>query len=373
MSKRDYYEVLGVSKGTPVDEIKKAYRKVAIKYHPDKNPGNPEAEEKFKEAAEAYDVLSDDQKRSRYDQFGHEAAQGGFGGGGGGFSNFEDIFSNFGDIFGGMGGGGRSRRQAGPPDGADLQVKIPLTLKEIAEGVSKKIKIKRYRRCKSCSGEGGTGKQTCGTCKGSGQVRRVTQSLFGQMVNVAACPTCSGQGYTLQNSCKSCSGEGRIREENTIDIKIPAGVAEGQYIQLRGEGDVGPRGGAAGDIVAFIVEKEDDFFVRDGSDLHCEVKVAYTKLVLGGTQRVAAIDGQEIELKIDSGTQVNKQFRVSGKGLPAVNSSRKGDMYVKISVDVPEKINSKEKELFEELRRLQSEGEEKKEGSILDSVKNLFS
>ncbi len=376
MSKRDFYDILGVSKDADKAELKRAYKKLATKNHPDKNPGDDAAEERFKEAAEAYDVLSDDSKKANYDRFGHDAP-GGFGGGGGGFGggSMDDIFSQFGDIFGGgFGGGGRRQRgPAGPPPGKDLQVRLTLDLKEIAEGVTKKIKIKRHRSCDSCAGAGGTGKSICSTCAGQGQVRQMTQSLFGQMVNVTTCPTCQGSGNTIKDRCGSCAGEGRVREESTISIKVPPGVAEGNYLTLRGEGDAGRMGGAAGDIIAVIHEKEDGFYVRDGADLHCEVKVPYHKLVLGGKQRIPTLF-YLVEIKIAAGTQPAQKFRIRDKGLPEVNHSQyKGSLYVKINVLVPEKLSSEEKDLIVQLAEVQSEEDSAREKSFFDSFKDLFS
>lgn len=375
MSKRDFYDILGVSKDADKAELKRAYKKLAIKNHPDKNPGDDAAEERFKEAAEAYDVLSDDSKKANYDRFGHDAP-GGFGGGGGGFGggSMDDIFSQFGDIFGGgFGGGRRQRGPAGPPPGKDLQVRLTLDLKEIAEGITKKIKIKRHRSCGSCAGAGGNGKSTCSTCAGQGQVRQMTQSLFGQMVNVTTCPTCQGSGNSIKDRCGSCSGEGRVREESTISIKVPPGVAEGNYLTLRGEGDSGRMGGAAGDIIAVIHEKEDGFYVRDGADLHCEVKVPYHKLVLGGKQRIPTLF-DEVQIKIAAGTQPAQKFRIRDKGLPEVNHSQyKGSLYVKINVLVPEKLSSEEKDLIVQLAEVQSEEDSAREKSFFDSFKDLFS
>lgn len=376
MSKRDFYEILGVGKSADKNELKRAYKKLAIKYHPDKNPDNKEAEEKFKEAAEAYDVLSDDQKRANYDRFGHDAPGGFGGGGGGGFQGMDDIFSHFGDIFGDFGfsnGGGRRRRgPQGPPPGKDLQIRLTLTLKEIAEGVTKKVKIKRQRSCGSCAGAGGTGKSTCSTCGGQGQVRQMTQSLFGQMVNVTTCPTCQGSGSSIKDRCGSCAGEGRVKEESTIEIKVPAGVAEGNYLTLRGEGDAGRMGGPAGDIIAVIHEKEDGFYQRDGADLHCEVKVPYTKLVLGGKVKIPTLH-EDVEIKVAAGTQPGQKFRIRDKGLPELNASFKGSLYVKIDVLVPEKLSSEERDLIEKLAELQQEGEKEREKSFFESFKELFS
>ncbi len=373
MSKRDYYEVLGVSKDASTADIKRSYKKLAIKYHPDKNPGNDAAEESFKEAAEAYDTLSDQQKKANYDRFGHDAPNMGGGGGGfsGGFGGFEDIFSSFGDVF--NDGRGRKRGPSGPPPGQDLQIKIALNLKEIAEGVEKTVKIKRHRKCGSCNGLGGTNPKNCGTCSGTGQVRQVTQSLFGQMVNVVSCSSCAGTGKTYSQSCSSCHGDGRIRESSTIKVKIPAGVNEGNYLTLRGEGDIGRRGGAAGDLIAVIVEKQDDFFERDGNDIHCEVQVPFTKLILGGSIRVPTLY-DEISLKIQPGTQPGKVFKVRSKGLPQVNRTHVvGDFFITIQAKVPTKVSQKEKDIYEELAKIQAESLEKEEKSFFDSIKGIFS
>ena len=376
-TKRDYYEILGVSKDASADEIKRAYKKMAIKFHPDKNPGDKVAEDKFKEAAEAYDVLSDDKKRQQYDRFGHDMP--GMGGGGGqGFSSFEDIFSHFGDIFGdfgfggGMGGGRRSQRRSGPPKGRDLQIKVALTLKEIADGTTKKVRIRRAKVCPDCAGHGGTGVKTCHVCQGQGQVRRVSQSLFGQMVNVTTCPECNGSGEVISSKCKTCSGEGRVQTENTIDIKIPAGVSEGNYLNLRGEGDVGQRGGPAGDLIVMISEKKDDFFTREGSHLHCELDIPVFKLALGGTVRVPTLDG-EVNIKIAAGTQPGRKFRIKEQGLPDVNSRMKGDLYVEINAHIPESLSTRERQLYEELASLQKEQEEQREETIFQKVKSFFS
>jgi len=356
-SKRDYYEILGVSKDASVDAIKSAYKKLAIKYHPDKNPGDKEAEEKFKEASEAYGVLSDSEKRAQYDRFGHAGMNGGGGfGGAQGFSNFEDIFSAFGDIFGGgfggMGGGRGSRGRSGPPRGADLQVQLTLTLNEIATGVTKKIQLKRQGRCKTCDGAGGTGKQACGTCGGQGQVRRVQNSFFGQVVNVTTCPDCAGQGQRIKSPCKDCHGQGRRQEEVTIPIEIPPGIEEGQYLTMRGEGHRGPNGGAAGDLIVILHEARDERFERRGLDLHAEAAMPYTTAALGGAIRVATLEGV-VELKIPAGTQSGKLMRLRGKGLPELHGGARGDLYVKVDVSVPEKVSGREAELLKELRQIE--------------------
>lgn len=380
MSKRDYYEILGVEKNASADEIKRAYKKLAIKYHPDKNPGDKEAENKFKEAAEAYDVLSDDKKKAQYDRFGHEGLNsGGFSGGfsGGGFS-FEDIFTHFGDIFSDMGGGfsfgggGRASRSRGPAPGEDLQISVALTLKEIAEGCVKKVRIKRQKVCPDCNGKGGSGMKTCPTCNGKGQVRRRMHSIFGEMVNVATCPDCNGTGESITNKCRTCAGQKRVKTEDTIEVKIPAGVASGNYIKLRGEGNASAHGGAAGSLIVHIEEKNDNFFVRDGQNLFCKVAVPVYRLALGGEQRVPTLYG-EIKVKIAAGFQPGTQLRVRGQGLPGYNSDYKGDLFVEVQAHIPESLSSKEKSHYEELSKLGQEQDEKREKSLFDRIKNFFS
>ena len=381
MAKRDYYEVLGVSKDASEDQIKGAYKKMAIKYHPDKNPGDKKAEELFKEAAEAYDVLRDSQKRAQYDRFGHQAFEGPQGGGGGyqggGFSNFEDIFSRFGDIFGddafgGMfgGGGRRSRGGSGAQRGQDLQIKVRLSLKEIYEGTTKKIKVRRMDHCHACDGVGGKGKKTCPTCGGQGQVRQISQSLFGQMINVVTCPKCGGMGSTFETACPTCDGTGLERKEVTLSVNIPAGVAEGNYLTLRGEGNKGPRKGPAGDLLVVISEEDDPIFRREGANLYCEVRMPFTTAALGGLVRIPTIEA-EVDLKIPAGTQGGKVFVLRGKGLPELQSRGKGDLFVRSAVRVPEKLSPKQKELLEELRTCEEgTGSEK---TFFDKVKDIFS
>ena len=377
--KRDYYEVLGVGKDASADEIKHAYKKLAIKYHPDKNPGDKEAEEKFKEAAEAYDVLSNPEKRKNYDQFGFNAPGGGFGGGGfGGFGggfDINDIFSQFGDIFGGgfgFGGGGRGRRKAGPPRGNDLQIKIALSYKEIFEGCTKKVRLKRYAPCTECNGKGGSGVSDCSTCHGTGRVRRSTGGFF-QMISESACPTCGGMGEVIANPCSHCRGEGRVQENEEIAVKIPAGVSEGQYLNLRGEGNCGPRGGASGDLLAVIAEKQDDFYTRDGDDLHCEIKVPVHKLILGGTQRIPTLDGDEIAIKIAAGTQSGSILRLREQGLwPLKKQGDRGSLYVNIGVEIPKDLSREEKELYQKLAEIRKDKETAQEESFLEKMKNLF-
>src|SRR5574344_128980 len=354
--KRDYYEVLGVAKTASAEEIKHAYKKLAIKYHPDKNPGNKEAEEKFKEAAEAYEVLSDPQKRSNYDQFGHDMPGAGGFSGGQGFSSFEDIFSQFGDIFGGGGfggfsGGGRrssSRRKSGPPRGQDLQIKIALSYKEILEGVTKKVRSKRYAPCTDCNGKGGS--------------------------DVKTCPNCHGTGEKIAHPCSHCHGEGRIIEEETISIKIPQGVAEGQYLNLRGEGHCGPNGGPSGDLLVVIAEKKDSFYTRDGEDLHCSIDVPIHKLALGGTQRIPTLDGGEVSIKIAAGTQPGSTFRLREQGLPPLNGKGdRGNLFVEVKAQIPTDLSAREKELYKELAEIRKDKETAQEESLLSKVKSFFS
>lgn len=376
--KRDYYEVLGVAKSASADEIKHAYKNLAIKYHPDKNPGNKEAEEKFKEAAEAYEVLSDPKKRAQYDQFGH-AMPGGAGGTGGfgGFSgsNFEDIFSQFGDIFGGgFGGFGRSSKSSrqGPPRGQDLQIRIALSYKEILAGATKKVRLKRYAPCTECAGRGGSDVKTCPTCHGTGRIQRVTRSFF-QMVSESACPDCGGLGEVIGKPCSVCHGEGRNLEEETISIKIPVGISEGQYLTLRGEGHAGPRGGASGDLLVVITEKKDDFYTREGDDLHCSIDIPVYRLALGGTQRIPTLEGGEISIKIQAGTQPGSVFRLKEQGLPPLNGKSRGNLFVEVNAAIPTDLSSKEKDLYRQLAELRKDKDSAKENSLLEKVKGFFS
>ena len=358
MSKRDYYEVLEVAKTATVEEIKKAYRKKAIQYHPDKNPGDKEAEEKFKEAAEAYEVLSDPDKRSRYDQFGHQGVNGGFGGGfGGGGMSMEDIFSHFGDIFGGSfggfggfsSGGSRSRRRTNR--GSDLRVKVKLTLKEIATGVEKKIKVKKYVSCKACNGTGaekGTSYTTCSTCNGSGVVTRVQQTILGAMQSTTTCPTCGGEGRIITKKCPACNGEGVRLEEEVITLNIPAGVADGMQLSMSGKGNAARHGGVNGDLLILIEEEPHPELLRDENDLIYNLLLNFSTAALGGTVEVPTIDGKA-KVKIDAGTQPGKVLRLRGKGLPSVNRYGVGDLLVNVSVYVPESLNTEEKRTIEKL------------------------
>jgi molecular chaperone DnaJ len=356
MSKRDYYEVLGVSKGASAEEIKKAYRQKAIQYHPDKNPGDKESEEKFKEAAEAYEVLSNPEKKQRYDQFGHAGV-----GGNQGFSgqnmNMDDIFSMFGDVFGGhfgggfggFGGGSRGRQQR-VNRGQNLRVKVKLNLQEIAKGAEKKIKVKKYVSCESCSGTGAKdgSYSTCSTCRGSGQVTRVSNTFLGQMQTTSACPTCGGEGKLIANKCTSCYGEGIVQGDEVITLNIPAGVAEGMQLSVNGRGNAARRGGINGDLIVLIEEEEHPELIRDEHDLIYNLFLNIPDLVLGTTSEIPTVDGK-VKVKIDAGTQPEKILRLRGKGLPDVNGYGKGDILVKVHVWIPTKLTSEDKKLFEKL------------------------
>ena len=381
MEKRDYYEVLGVSKSADATEIKKAYRKLALKYHPDKNPGDKEAEEKFKEAAEAYDVLSNEEKRRRYDQFGHAgvggAGQGGFGGG----MSMDDIFSQFGDIFGSFGGfsgfggfgGGRSARRVNR--GTNLRVKVKMNLQEIATGIEKKIKVKKYVACQHCNGTGakdGKSYPTCSTCKGSGQVTRVQNTILGAMQTTSTCPTCEGEGKIINEKCTFCNGEGVLMSEEVISINIPAGVGEGMQLSLSGKGNAARRGGVNGDLIVLIEEEEHPELVRDGNDLLYNVFIGYPEAVLGETVEIPTIEGK-VKVKIEAGTQPGKILRLRGKGLPDVNGYGKGDLLAKVNVWIPKNLSKDEKKLVEKMKEAEGfkpgSGDKK---SIFSKMKDFF-
>lgn len=383
--KRDYYEILGVSKSASEEEIKKAYRKMAVKYHPDKNPDNKEAEDKFKEAAEAYEVLSNSQKKAQYDRFGHAgmggAAGGGFGGGG---MNMEDIFSQFGDIFGGGDespfgsffnqgrGGGRRQRK-----GTDLRIKLKLNLEEIANGVEKKIKVKRHVACKTCAGNGsknGTDLKTCGTCQGSGQVRQVQQTMLGQMVTSSTCPHCSGEGKTIGAKCGDCFGEGRVLEEEIIPIKIPAGVSNDMQLSMSGKGNVPPRGGVAGDLLIVIEEEAHELLHRDGNNVIYDLYVNFVDAALGTSVEVPTISGKA-KITLDPGTQSGKILRLKGKGIKELNGYSIGDQLVHVNIWTPKQVSKEETELLEKLRSSPNFAPQpgKSEKGFFHKVRDMFS
>ena len=362
MSKRDYYEILEVSKDATPEEIKKAYRKQAIRWHPDKNPGNKDAEENFKEAAQAYEILSDPEKRRRYDQFGHAGVgnQGGFSGFGGGGMSIDEIFRHFGDIFGGnfedsfgsMFGGGGSRRVVNK--GSNLRVKVKLTLEEIAHGVEKKIKVNKYLKCEVCKGTGakdGHSYHTCSTCHGSGHVTRVTSTFLGQMQTTTTCPQCGGEGQIITDKCHNCAGNGVIKGEEVITIKLPAGVSEGMQLSVSGRGNTAARGGEPGDLYVQIEELKHEALIRDGNNLHYNQYISIVDAAMGATIEVPAIDGP-VKMKIEPGTQSGKVLRLKGKGIPSINAFEgKGDLHVTIHVWTPRSLTKEEKAILEKLSK----------------------
>lgn len=355
--KRDYYEVLGVSKGATDDEIKKAYRKTALKYHPDRNPDDKEAEERFKEAAEAYDVLSDPNKRARYDQFGHAGMEGAGGFGGGGMS-MEDIFSHFGDIFGGFGGfggfsgfgggGGMTRNY-----GSDLRVRLHVTLQEVMKGTTKKIKVKKNVACSHCAGSGaeaGSGSETCPTCGGTGRQIRMQESIFGRMQTQTTCTTCGGTGQVIKNKCKHCGGTGLELGEETIEINVPAGVASGMQMTMRGKGNAGPNGGPAGDLLVQFEEIDDAEFIRSGNDVVYNLLIPVTTALLGDKIIVPTLDGK-VKISIDPGTQSGKILRLRNKGLPSVRGVGRGDQLIVVHLFIPERMDRQDRKLVEQLQQ----------------------
>ena len=380
--KRDYYEVLGVQRNANADEIKKAYRKAAIKFHPDKNPGDKEAEEKFKEAAEAYDVLSNPDKRARYDQFGHAgmngAAGGGFGGGFSGGFSMEDIFSQFGDIFGGHFGGFSSRGGGGRRvnRGSDIRVKVKLTLAEIANGTTKKLKINKYIACDKCGGTGAkdsSSYSTCSTCNGSGVVTRVENTFFGRMQTQGVCPTCGGEGKIITAKCDKCSGEGVVRGDEVVEIKIPAGVGEGMAVTVSGKGNAARRGGVNGDLLVMIEEERNPELVRDGNDLIHNLNLTVTTCILGGEVEVPTIDGRA-KIKIAPGTHAGKVLRLRGKGLPDVNGYGRGDILIVVDITIPDSLTSEERQLVQKLSEQPhfKTPESVEKQNIFERMKNFF-
>lgn len=384
---RDYYDILEVERSASDDDLKKAYRKLALNFHPDRNPGDQAAEEKFKEAAEAYEVLSDGRKRARYDRFGHAGVRGNGATGGAGFQDINDIFSAFSDIFGSggsvfddvFGAQTRSRRRRGGRSGSDLRIKLPLTLEEIAEGTEKKIKVGKNLSCTTCSGKGvadaETGYAMCDTCSGTGEIRHVTNSVFGQFVNVQPCPKCRGEGRIILNKCVDCGGEGRVKGEETISVKVPPGVLEGHYLTLRGAGNAGVRGGESGHLRVEIHEKPHEHFMRDGLDIYHELFLSFPDAALGTEIEVPTLKGRA-RLQIDPGVQSGKLLRMRNRGIPDLESARRGDQLIRVHVWTPNSLTDEERETIQGMRDSDSftpeppiKGDEQ---SFFDRVKDVF-
>lgn len=384
---RDYYEILGVERGVSEAELKKAYRKLAMRYHPDRNPDDAEAEAKFKQAAEAYEVLSNPEKRARYDRFGHAGVRNGGGpGAGAGFQDINDIFSAFSDIFGGggtifddvFGGRTRGRSRRGRP-GSDLRLKLSLTLEEIAEGTEKKLKVRKHVPCEVCDASGAEGGQsgydTCSMCNGAGEIRQVTRSVFGQFVNVQACPNCGGEGRTIRTPCTECKGDGRVKGEETISINVPAGVLEGNYLTMRGGGNAGLRGGPAGDLRVEIEEAPHEHFTREGLDIFYDAHISFPDAVLGTEVDVPTLKGRA-RVQIDAGVQSGKILRMRGRGIPELNGSRSGDQMVRIHVWTPQNLTADERRTVEQMRGSDSFTPRPEKGadrrSFFSRVKDVF-
>ena len=383
--KRDYYEVLGVSKDADAKEIKKAYRKLAMKYHPDKNPGDKAAEEKFKEINEAYEVLSDEEKRSTYDRFGHDGLNGqaGFGGGqgfggfggSGGFGGFEDIFGDiFGSGFGGFGGSGGSSRRRGPRRGADIRQSVTIKFEEAAFGKKIKVKINRSEECDECHGSGakpGTTKKTCPTCHGSGTVQSVQRTPFGNIASQRTCSTCNGEGEINESPCNKCHGKGSIRKTKTIEVDIPAGIDDGQMIKLSGQGEVGEKGGPRGDLYIVVNVQKHDIFTREGYDVYIEMPIRFTQAALGDKLEVPTLDGK-VSYTLPEGTQTGTVFRLREKGIPKLRSNSRGDQYVKVIIDTPKKLNDEQKELLRKFDESCGNKVHEKQRSWKSKIDNFF-
>ncbi len=375
MAKRDYYEVLGVAKTASKEELKKAYRKQALKYHPDRNPGDKEAEQKFKEAAEAYEVLSNEEKRRMYDQFGHDGLRGG----GGSHMNMEDIFSSFGDIFSGFGfGGGFGRSSRGGQrvaKGSNLRVRVKLSLEEISEGVEKKIKVKRYVSCGSCGGSGAADSnsvKTCTTCHGQGQVTRVANTILGQMQTASTCPTCGGKGKMVTKKCTKCYGDGIVKKDDIVEINIPAGVAEGMQLAVSGKGNAPAGGGINGDLLVVIEEEKHPELIRNDNDLLYNLHISVPDAILGTPVEIPTINSK-VKVKIEQGTQAGKILRLRGKGLPDVQGYGKGDLLVKVNVYIPKTITKEERKILENLKKSRNfDVQNVEEKSFFDRVKDFF-
>jgi molecular chaperone DnaJ len=382
---RDYYEILSVTRTSTQEEIKKSYRKVALQHHPDRNPDNPDAEHKFKEAAEAYEVLGNEEKRAKYDRFGHAGVKGG------GAQNMDDIFSNFGDIFGGggggggfdpfeaffggqRGGGGRARQGR---RGSNLRIKVKLNLKEIVYGTKKTIKLNKHVTCDVCDGSGAKDKSsvsTCSTCHGAGQVRRVTQTILGQMQTTSTCPTCHGDGATITAKCTKCKGEGKIFGEDSVTLDIPAGVGEGIQLSMTGRGNAGDRGGAPGDLIVVVEEEQHEELIREENDIVFNLNITFVDAALGLQTEVPTVDAKA-KIKVPAGTQSGKVFRLKGKGIPNINNSYEvGDQQVRVNVWIPKNLSDEEKEVLEKLRDSPNfqPGSSKEDGGFFQKVKDLF-
>ncbi len=369
--KADYYETLGVTRSADEKELKSAFRKLAMQFHPDKNPGDADAEHRFKEIGEAYETLKDPQKRAAYDRFGHAAFENGGMNGGGGFSGaggFADIFE---DIFGEMMGGGRQRRSGGRERGADLRYNMEITLEEAYTGKTAQIRVPTSITCDECSGSGakiGTQPVTCNTCSGSGRVR-AAQGFFSIE---RTCPTCHGRGQIIKDPCSKCSGQGRITEERALSVNIPAGIEDGTRIRLTGEGEAGLRGGPSGDLYIFLSLKPHEFFQRDGADLYCKVPISMTTAALGGQFEVATLDGTQTRVKIPDGTQNAKQFRLKGKGMPVLRQPAMGDLYIQIAIETPQNLNKRQRELLEEFERMSSQDNSPQSSGFFARMKDFF-
>lgn len=371
--KRDYYEVLGVKKGASDDELKKAYRKAAMKYHPDRNPDNKEAEEKFKEVNEAYGVLSDSEKRERYDRYGHAGVDPNFGAGGGGFNgagfDFGDIF---GDIFGaGFGGFGGGSRRNGPKRGRDVQQIVDITFEEAAFGCKKKLNVTMAEKCSTCGGNGakpGTSPVKCSHCGGKGQVVQQQRTMFGYSNVVSTCPHCGGKGETISDPCKDCRGTGKVRKSKTIEVSIPQGIDHGQTIQISGGGEPGEKGGPNGDLLITVRVRKHSVFQREGNDVFIDVPITFVQAALGATLKVPTLDGM-VDFDIPEGTQTGSQFRMKGKGIPYMRGNTRGNQYVTVNVEVPKNLSSKQKEI---LREFEDEKNYKQKRSFADKIKDLF-
>ncbi len=386
MAKRDYYEVLGVGRNASADELKKAYRKLALQYHPDRNPGDKEAEEKFKEAAEAYDVLSNPDKKAKYDQFGHAAFEGGAGGYGGGM-DMNDIFSHFGDIFGdifggggfngfgGFGGSSAGRRGRAQARGTNLRIKVKLTLEEIEKGCEKKIKVSKYVACKDCGGTGARNNnfETCPHCHGTGVVTEVRRTILGQMQTQSVCPHCGGQGQIIKDKCHTCNGEGIVRADEIITINIPAGVADGMQLSMSGKGNAAPRGGVPGDLIVLIEELPHETFERQDNNLYYNAFVTFAQAAMGATIEIPTLSGK-VKVKIESGTPSGKVLRLKGKGMPEVNGYGRGDLLVSVNVWIPKSLTREEKEILTKLDQSSNfqPSPSKQERGFFDKMKDLF-